>query len=227
MTELGNALERSREMIRAALVDARAELEAVRSREAELQRQITDAEAVLAGTGSEAASAEKMTLHDALAVVLRERGNAGLTARDLAEAVNQRGLYRKRDGSPVEANQVQARVNNYSSVFEKDGPVIRLREESAMLAATPPSFTIIRDDDEAFFEWLAEHPDGYFINTERNPKPSYLVLHKPDCPHFTGGESLRWTKDYVKVCSTRRDELEKWAADTVGGEVTLCRSCFG
>ena len=53
------------------------------------------------------------------------------------------------------------------------------------------------------------------------------MLHRPECPHFKGGESLHYTKDYVKVCSTNRTELENWAAAEVGGEVTLCRSCFG
>jgi hypothetical protein len=73
------------------------------------------------GEGSAGAGRnETLTLHEALAQVLRERHNEGLTARELADAVNSRGLYRKRDGSPVEANQVQARVNNYGTVFEKD-----------------------------------------------------------------------------------------------------------
>jgi hypothetical protein len=168
-----------------------------------------------------------MTLHEALAVLLRERDNQGMTARALADAVNQRGLYRKRDGSPVEANQIQARINNYGAVFIKEASMIRLREESPMLTTTPQSFTTYRDDDDAFFDWLNDNPEGYFINTERNPKPNYLVLHRPQCPHFKGSESLHWTKDYVKICSLDRTELEQWASDIVGGEVTLCRSCFG
>jgi hypothetical protein len=43
--------------------------------------------------------------------------------------VNQRQLYRKRDGSPVESNQIHARTKNYTALFEKDGPRIRLRQE--------------------------------------------------------------------------------------------------
>jgi hypothetical protein len=42
--------------------------------------------------------------------------------RQLADAVNERGLYRKRDGSPVEVNQVHARTSNYEALFEKNGP---------------------------------------------------------------------------------------------------------
>ena len=214
-------------MIQEALVEARTELQALQAREAELEQQIAHAEAVLGEGPASIPRERKMTLHDALALVLREGGNKGLTARELADAVNRHGLYHKRDGSPVEVNQVQARVNNYGSMFEKDGPAIRLQEESPMLSNTPQGFTIFRDDDDAFFEWLEEHADGYFVNTERNPKPNYLVLHTPECPHFTSTKSLHWTKDYVKVCSTRRSELEEWAVNTVGGEVTLCRSCFG
>jgi hypothetical protein len=95
-----------------------------------------------------------------------------------------------------------------------------------MLTTTPTGVLVFRDDDEGFFDWLEANPDAFFINTYRNPKPEYLVLHRPQCPHFKGGESLHWTKDYVKVCSTDRDVLEGWAAKVVGGEVTLCRSCF-
>jgi hypothetical protein len=214
-------------MIRDTLADARAELAALHRRETELEQQIALAEAVLGDAPAGGGRNDTLTLHEALAQVLRERQNEGLTARELADAVNSRELYRTRDGSPVEANQVQARVNNYGTVFEKDGPVIRLREECDVLRNTPPAVTPFRDDDRGFFDWLDQHPDGYFVNTERNPKPNYLVLHKPECPHFSRNEQVHWTKDYVKFCSTNRGRLEEWALNQVGGEVTLCRSCFG
>jgi hypothetical protein len=53
---------------------------------------------------------------------IREHGE------DLAEEVNARNLYRPRDGSPVGRNQGHARTKNYSALFEKDGPRVRLRE---------------------------------------------------------------------------------------------------
>jgi len=70
------------------------------------------------------------TLHEAIAQVLREEGNEWMTARQLTDAVNERGLYRKRDGNGVDVNQVHARTRNYGDMFEKDGPNIRLREAS-------------------------------------------------------------------------------------------------
>ncbi len=226
MSDIAAALQKSRQIIEAELTGARAELAALDARRDELEALIAQAEAVLGG--SPAGDAEpRMTLHDALAMVLREHDGAPMTARELADAVTQRGLYRKRDGSPVEVNQVHARASNYEELFEKDGSLIRLRTLPPVLADLPPGVTLFRDDDSGFSGWLDGNPEGYFINAERNPGPRYLVLHRPGCPHFSRNPGLHWTKDYIKICSADRRRLETWAASAVGGEVTLCRTCFG
>jgi hypothetical protein len=235
MNALDDALERSREMIEEALVEARAELETVEVRRRELLDQIAHAEAIL-GDGppspprerqSAAPEGGQLTLHEAIARVLEDAGNEWMTARELVDAVNRRALYRKRDGSPVEVNQVHARTNNYTNLFEKDGPKIRLKEGVRVVATQTPNVVMFKDDDDGFFEWQVANPEGQFINTERKPNPNYLVLHNSGCPHFKGADSLQWTKDYVKVASTDNQALERWAHDTVGGQVTLCRTCFG
>jgi hypothetical protein len=228
MSDLSDALERSREMITEALESAHAELAALKSRQAELEDQIAEAESALgSGVVRLKDRHQRLTLHEALAKVLRESGTEWMTARELTDEVNRRGLYRKRDGSALEVNQVHARTNNYDELFEKEGSNIRLREESPALITIAQGITIFRDDDAGFFDWLDANQGGYFVNTERNPKANYLVLHAAACSHFDRSPSMHWTKDYVKVCSTDREELEDWAADAVGGEVTLCRSCFG
>jgi HB1, ASXL, restriction endonuclease HTH domain len=226
MTQLELALRQSRQMIEAAIDEARTELAALDDRRAELEGLIAQAEAVLGGPRQPAAQ-PPMTLHEALALILRENDNQPMTVRQLADAVNERGLYRKRDGSPVEVNQVHARTSNYEALFDKDGPVVTLREESPLVSSRPPGIELFRDDDDGFLGWLQDNPDGYFLNSERNPKPTYLVLHRPGCPHFTGNSALHWTKDYIKFSSRGRGELEVWAANAIGGEPTLCRSCFG
>lgn len=68
-----------------------------------------------------------MTLHKAIESVLRENGNQWMMVHELVTEVNRRGLYRKRDGTEVGANQIHARTNNYDSIFEKDGPRVRLK----------------------------------------------------------------------------------------------------
>jgi hypothetical protein len=226
MVDLADALDQSRALIEAALTEARQELAALEARRQELQVLIAQAEAALGGTQQSPAEAG-ITLHQALVQILQEHDNDSMTARALADAVNDRGLYRKRDGSPVEVNQVHARTNNYQDLFEKDGSLIRLRTESPMLSENPPTISVFKDDDRGFFGWLDAHPAGYFINSERSPKSTYLVLHQRSCPHFDRSPAVHWTKDYIKICSASRGDLEEWATGRVGGELTLCRTCFG
>ncbi len=227
MTELADALRRGREVIAAALADARAELAELDARRAELLALIAEAEAAL-GVAPEQNDAG-LTLHQALAQILRENRNEPMTARALTDAVNARGLYRKRDGSPVEVNQVHARTANYPDLFEKEGSQIRLKGEPRMTVDYPPNVTRFKDDDSGFLTWLDDHPAGYFINADRNPKPKYLILHRPGCPHIDRARSLHLTKDYIKICADDRAALEEWASGSVGGEPTLCpsSSCFG
>jgi hypothetical protein len=130
--QLRDALEHARPELEKALAEAETELKRLDVRRAELMHLIARAQAALGlagtGTSTDTKGARPLTLHEALAQILRERGNAWMTARELADEVNARALYRKRDGSPVEANQVHARTKNYADLFEKDGSQIRLRD---------------------------------------------------------------------------------------------------
>jgi len=117
--------------LRAGLAEAEAELEEVEVRRAELVALISQARAALGVDGepldkSGTAGARGLTLHEAMGLVLRERDNSWMTARQLADEINQRRLYTKRDGNHVEVNQIHARSKNYPGLFEKDGPKIRL-----------------------------------------------------------------------------------------------------
>ncbi len=82
------------------------------------------------------------------------------------------------------------------------------------------------DGDSGFLAWLQDHPGGYVLNSHRNPRPSYLVLHRSGCRHLTSPNALRWTANYVKFCSPDRAKLENWALTQVGGPATPCRTCF-
>jgi hypothetical protein len=92
--------------------------------------------------------------------------------------------------------------------------------------ALPPAIICFQDDETGFVNWRDGHPDGYIVNSERNPKPSYLVLHRATCRHLTSPNPLRWTKDYIKFCSLGRADLEDWARGDVGGEVSFCPTCL-
>jgi hypothetical protein len=74
-------------------------------------------------------TAGRLKLHEAMAVALRQRANAWTKISDLTEMINTQELYVKGDQSRVEPNQLHARANRptYQRMFEKNGPMIRLR----------------------------------------------------------------------------------------------------
>ncbi|MBA3631087.1 MAG: hypothetical protein H0W55_15700 [Actinobacteria bacterium] len=129
--KLERVLEASREEIEEGLAEAEAELEECLGRCRELELLIRRANAALGRQHLPMAGRpdRTMTLHKAIESVLRENANQWMTVQELVTEVNRRGLYRKRDGTKVGANQIHARTNNYDSIFEKDGSRVRLRME--------------------------------------------------------------------------------------------------
>lgn len=136
MESLERALTANRAEVERELRNAEAELEALHSREHALETAITRARYLLgveelpavAQAASSSSAASHVPLHDALVQILRYNDNQPMTARELAEEVNRRQLYRKADGSPVDIGQVHARVHNYDRLFKREGGRIRLRD---------------------------------------------------------------------------------------------------
>lgn len=63
-----------------------------------------------------------MTLHEAIEKVLREAAGP-LTFTEIAKAINKDGLYARKDGKPVPASQISARIKNYPLLFSVDRTV--------------------------------------------------------------------------------------------------------
>jgi hypothetical protein len=117
--------------VQAGIDEAEAEVDRLKTEISQKEALIRKARALLEGGTadlSEGASGSRLTLHEAMRRVLLERENAPMSARALADEVNQRDLYKKRDGSPVEINQIHARVNNYPQIFKKSEQGIFLVE---------------------------------------------------------------------------------------------------
>src|SRR4029077_20905558 len=51
-----------------------------------------------------------------------------------------------------------------------------------VVAALPASIICFRDDDAGFLRWREDNPDGFFLNTERKPRPGNITLHGSGCP---------------------------------------------
>jgi hypothetical protein len=130
MSDLEKALEQNRPAIEAGLTQAERELAELDARREELLALIARARAALGETPRTVAKSatERLTLHGAMQLVLRENQNEWMTVREVADAINQRGLYEKRDGSLVDPSQIHARANKYQAMFEKTGGRLRLTE---------------------------------------------------------------------------------------------------
>ena len=67
-----------------------------------------------------------VTLHEEIVDILKEHREEWLKTSEIAVLVNQRGRYRKKDGSEVAASQISARTRKYPEFFDKDGSLVRL-----------------------------------------------------------------------------------------------------
>jgi hypothetical protein len=126
--EMEKGLEEIRESTRPAL--ERWLSEAMRKRAA-LGRELRDLDVEIARArswlGDSVIPTSRMTLHAAMELVLREGGNVGMKAGELARVIADRDLYRKGTGEPAGMHQVQARVSNYDDVFVRENGLIKLR----------------------------------------------------------------------------------------------------
>ena len=71
----------------------------------------------------------RIFLHVEIASILNENGNRWMTSVEIAQLVNERGLYEKTARAKtrdVQEFQIRLRVRNYPHIFEKDGDLIRL-----------------------------------------------------------------------------------------------------
>ncbi len=111
----------------------------IRRRLDELEMLIARAGDLLQESGTDApwtpasAPPRHPTLHRAMEIALRSRGNQFTYPRDLAADIARRGLYRRRNGMPATARDISARASAYPERFERYFYTIRLR-----LPGNPP-----------------------------------------------------------------------------------------
>lgn len=82
---------------------------------------------------------------------------------------------------------------------------------------------VFRDALDDYQEWSEQNPDGYVLNVRGGG--SLPMLHRTTCDHVFPAkpEYGDFTKK-PKVCSTDRQEVERWASDH-GQTVVLCSNC--
>lgn len=82
-------------------------------------------------------------------------------------------------------------------------------------------------NDQGYREWLARNPQGYVVNTERNPKPGYLIMHRATCEQgILAHQDRNPTIDFTKWCSLEMFDLIDELQCRTGGMVAKADCCF-
>jgi hypothetical protein len=69
---------------------------------------------------------DQPTLHEEIRRILAENNNRWMTTSEIADLVNRRAHYIRRDKGPVTALQIHGRTRNDESLFDRDGARVRL-----------------------------------------------------------------------------------------------------
>ena len=130
--EVASVVALWRDELETDLEAAKRVAESLRAQLAEADRRVQTFEALLtfdADTVRPPAEAPMghVTLHVAMQMILTDAPNRMMRPADLAAAIHARGLYRMRDGRPVETQQIHARVGNYENLFAREGTFIKLK----------------------------------------------------------------------------------------------------
>ena len=82
------------------------------------------------------------------------------------------------------------------------------------------------DDEMGDRHWLDAHQKGYVVNTYRAPNAKYIVPHRSACAQISTLERTNYTtRDYIKICSDSKQELQARAKSRVNGSLMPCRLC--
>ncbi len=90
----------------------------------------------------------------------------------------------------------------------------------------PAALTRFVDDDDGYLGWRRDHPAGWVLNCERQPRDTYLKLHRADCPHLEprpGWSNL--TAAFAKVCGISPDPFDEWLTATLSTGPDRCPVC--
>ena len=66
-----------------------------------------------------------MTLHEAIKQILQDKGQS-MTTNEIANELNKKGLYQKKDGTEISDFQVHGRTKSYPNIFNRNGAIVSL-----------------------------------------------------------------------------------------------------
>lgn len=99
------------------------------------------------------------------------------------------------------------------------------QHDAATIATQDGEVVSFVSDESGYLTWIAAHPRGFVVNSERRPKPNYLVLHRATCRTISGrpARGRTFTDPFRKTCAADLGSIVAWAEAV--GSVTPCRLC--
>lgn len=80
------------------------------------------------------------------------------------------------------------------------------------------------NDETGYLQWVNENPDGFVINSPKQPGSFPEMLHRASCAHITTDRHTNYTTtSFKKICSLDRQELVEWAKTS--DNFQECQSC--
>lgn len=110
------------------------------------------------------------------------------------------------------------------------GDTADLMPAQVMAADTADAGVLVFDNDDAgYLEWLAEHPEGFVLNTRRSKAPDAMVLHRATCSTIrtrSKQAKVGLTERNIKVCASDVARLKQWAEQYAGTAGSLSQGCL-
>ncbi|MFD3165201.1 hypothetical protein [Herpetosiphon sp. NSE202] len=76
------------------------------------------------------------------------------------------------------------------------------------------TYIVFDGDDEAYFNWMEQHPEGFVLNVFRSSIVGPHVVHRSNCGHIRRGPGMDagafTTRTQYKVAAFTVDQLETW-----------------
>jgi hypothetical protein len=93
------------------------------------------------------------------------------------------------------------------------------------------TITVFIDEDSAYLNWVAAHPEGFVVNCRRKFDPTYLVLHRATCPTIQTHRAIDENpggfteRGYVKLCADSIDYLRQYLMGLTGSPDPFSKQC--
>jgi hypothetical protein len=107
------------------------------------------------------------------------------------------------------------------------------RSEGGVRGPTPSSqasegYVIFYDDYDAdahdkFVRWIERNQSRYVVSRKSSNE---AMIHHAYCGHFKHGDKSASLTRTMKICSSSRRELDRWARENTGTALKPCRSCM-